>query len=66
MAKLPTMYLQTSFDTQQLINLQNIRIFVNGEPLPYVVDCELTINADGTSQLDIIQDQLMYSLKDGV
>ena len=65
MARLPEMFLQTDFNTQ-LINLQNIRILVNGELLPYVTDCELTINADGTSQLDIIQDQLMYSLKEGV
>ena len=62
MAKLPN-YIQTEYDNQYIVDFSNVQIYINGELLQDVVDCQLTKESFGTARIDIIQDKLMYALK---
>ena len=64
MARIPDIYLKTNFDEQKIVDFSNIQIYINGKPLKNVVDCQLTIESYGKSRIDIIQDKLMYALKE--
>lgn len=62
MARLPN-YIQTEYDNQYIVDFSNVQIYINGELLQDVVDCQLTKESFGTARIDIIQDKLMYALK---
>jgi len=62
MARLPN-YIQTEYDNQYIIDFSDVQIYINGEPLQDVVDCQLTKESFGKARIDIIQDKLMYALR---
>jgi len=56
--------LKTEYDEQMIVDFSNVQIYINGELLQDVVDCQLTKESFGTARIDIIQDRLMYALKE--
>ncbi len=56
-------HLQTEYDNQMIIDFPNVQIYINGELLENVVDCQLTKESFNTARIDIIQDKLMYALR---
>ena len=56
--------LKTEYDEQMIVDFSNVQIYINGELLQDVVDCQLTKESFGTARIDIIQDRLMYVLKE--
>jgi hypothetical protein len=63
MARIPDIYIKTNYDEQRIIDFSNVQIYLNGEPLQNVVDCQLTIENFGRTKIDIIQDEFIYNLR---
>lgn len=55
--------LKTEYDNQTIIDFSDVQIYLNGKPLEDVVDCQLTMESFGKARIDIIQDKLIYALR---
>ena len=57
-------HLKTEYDNQNIVDFtNNVQIYLNGELLQDVIDCQLTMESFGKTRIDIIQDKLIYALR---